>query len=363
MATTKRILSLDVLRGLTVALMIVVNNSGGHDRFSMLAHSAWNGLTPCDLVFPFFLFIMGVSTSISLSRRGTRLDKPLLGKILRRTFLIILVCWCVQWFDHIVYGEFFPFAHLRLTGVLVRIALSYGIVALLASSIGHRHFLWLIPVLLIGYALILLYGNGYANDHSNILYRTDALLLTDNHLYRWAKVDPEGLLGLIPSVAHTMIGYLCGVVFMRMNSDANASRWRFLVRFSSVAVLMIVLAEVLSGILPINKPIWSPTYVLVTCGLAMLVLVVLYLITDMASKTRWTSFFQVFGTNPLALYVLSEIIAIVFDATGFHEWFYGVLTSLIAAPKIASLCYALLYMLLLWLIGLPLWKRHIIIKL
>ncbi|WP_288180035.1 heparan-alpha-glucosaminide N-acetyltransferase domain-containing protein, partial [Bacteroides sp. CAG:633] len=114
----KRLLSLDVLRGLTVFGMIVVNNAGGSQSYESLRHSAWNGLTPCDLVFPFFLFIMGISTYIALRKFDFQPSAPVIRKILKRTVLILLIGWAIGWFDFACEGDFFPFAHLRLTGVL-----------------------------------------------------------------------------------------------------------------------------------------------------------------------------------------------------------------------------------------------------
>ena len=155
-----RILSVGVLRGMTICLMIIVNNGAG-EPFHALQHSQWNGLTPCDMVFPFFLFIMGVSIFLS-SRKSA-------AEILRRTVLIILICWAVYWLEFILKGDWWPFYHFRLTGVLPRIALSYCAVAMLCKRMKPSSLALLAIVLLCLYTIILLKGNGYANDSSNIL--------------------------------------------------------------------------------------------------------------------------------------------------------------------------------------------------
>ena len=166
----QRLLSLDILRGITVAGMILVNNGYG-ESFEMLQHVEWNGMTPCDLVFPFFLFIMGVSTYLSLSKSGFRPSAPVIRKILRRTVLLFAIGLAINWFDHAIEGDFLCFGHLRIWAVLQRIALCYGIVSVYVLLVSHK---WIVPTiiaLLVVYSAILIWGNGYAEDASNILAR------------------------------------------------------------------------------------------------------------------------------------------------------------------------------------------------
>ena len=134
----KRLLSLDALRGITVAGMILVNNAGGKVSYAPLQHSAWNGLTPCDLVFPFFLFIMGISTYISLNKFNFNVSLQVVTKILKRTFLILCIGWAIGWFDHVCEGDFLPFVHLRIPGVLQRIALCYCVISFTALFMNHK---------------------------------------------------------------------------------------------------------------------------------------------------------------------------------------------------------------------------------
>lgn len=158
----KRLLSLDALRGITVAGMILVNNAGGKVSYAPLQHSVWNGLTPCDLVFPFFLFIMGISTYISLNKFNFNVSLQVVTKILKRTFLILCIGWAIGWFDHVCEGDFLPFVHLRIPGVLQRIALCYCVISFTALFMNHKFIPALTFILLVSYTVILCMGNGYA---------------------------------------------------------------------------------------------------------------------------------------------------------------------------------------------------------
>lgn len=170
-----RLKSLDIMRGLTVALMILVNN-GGEQNYHILTHSKWNGLTPCDLVFPFFLFMMGMSTYLSLRKTEFKPTLIIYRKIAKRTILLFLIGLSINWFDMICSGNGLDFAHLRIWAVLQRIALCYGIVSLLAIHINQRYFVHIILGIIIVYMGILAFGNGYAYDASvNIIAQADLL--------------------------------------------------------------------------------------------------------------------------------------------------------------------------------------------
>ena len=217
----QRLLSLDVLRGITVFGMIVVNNAGGKYSYDSLQHSVWNGLTPCDLVFPFFLFIMGISTYIALRKFQFQPSTAVIRKIVRRTALIFLIGWGIYWFEFACEGDFFPFAHIRILGVLPRIALCYGIVSLLALYVRPKGLAWIAGFLLLGYAFLLHFGNGYAQDAGvNILAIWDTNVLGYEHLYHKSPVDPEGLTSTLSAIAHTIIGFLCGRLIME-TKDLN----------------------------------------------------------------------------------------------------------------------------------------------
>ena len=203
--STKRLISLDVLRGITVAGMILVNNSGGQYAFAPLKHAEWNGLTPCDLVFPFFIFMLGISTYISLSKFNFEISWKVSLKILKRTLYIFLIGWGITWFSHIFKGDFLPFDNFRILGVLPRIAICYCIVSFIALLMNHRYLLTLIISLLIIYTIILLVGNGYDYSESNIISIIDQNILGQNHVYKKSPIDPEGFAS---TISQTKSAYL-----------------------------------------------------------------------------------------------------------------------------------------------------------
>ena len=359
----RRLLSLDVLRGLTVAGMILVNNGYG-ESFQMLRHSQWNGMTPCDLVFPFFLFIMGVSCYVSMSRRGFQSSPAMLRKVVRRTLLLFAIGLFINWFELAMKGTPLDLQHLRLWAVLQRIALCYLAVSLFALYAPHRYTLHTAAALLVAYTIIIICGNGYAEDASaNILAQVDRTLFGYDHLYHKSPVDPEGLLGTISSVAHVLLGFYCGrlVTGGKRKEESGERKVESVFCFATVCVF---LGYLLSYGLPLNKRIWSPSYVLMTCGLCSLLLALFtYVIDGLSCSPRCYRALQVFGMNALALYVCSELLAIVFGRFAVSTAIYDAIHSIVAAPKWASLAYALVFVLINYAIGRLLWRHKVFIKL
>lgn len=353
----KRLLSLDVLRGITVVGMILVNNSGGSLSYDSLQHSVWNGLTLCDLVFPFFLFIMGISTYIALNKFNFRPSAPVIGKVLKRTLIIMCIGWGIHWFGYVCQGDFLPFGHLRLTGVLPRIALCYCAASFVALYVNHKYIGWIIGALLAAYTVLLCIGNGYAQDETNVLAIIDRSLLGAAHLYHKTPIDPEGLISTLPAIAHTLIGFCCGKLILQKDVLEQKTLKLFVVGF-----VLMACGFCLTEALPLNKRIWSPSFVLVTCGLAAMLQATLIYIIDMKEKKQWCRFFEIFGVNPLFLYVLSEVVAIIVGATGAKPVVYDTIHSLIINPYPASAIYALIFTLIMGACGYPLYKRKIYIK-
>lgn len=361
----KRLLSLDILRGITVAGMILVNNGWG-ESFEMLQHSKWNGLTPCDLVFPFFLFIMGVSCYLSLAKSAFKPSAPVIRRIVKRTLLLFAIGLFINWFDHAVEGDLLCFGHLRVWAVMQRIALCYGIVSLFALFCNHRYILPVAVILLVVYSLILVLGDGYAYDADvNILAQADLKVFGYQHIYHKSPVDPEGLLGTISSVAHVLIGFYCGrLVKTRQTVDQKV------IALFVAGTVLLVGGYLLSYGLPLNKRVWSPSYVMVTCGLASLLQALLMNIIDMDGDNRGGALppsafmpFHVFGVNALALYVSSELLAIVLKQVGFLGMVYEGIHVVIPSLKWASLTYAVSFVLLNFLLGYVLYRKKIYIKL
>jgi len=353
-----RLLSLDILRGITVAGMILVNNGWG-ESFEMLGHAAWNGMTPCDLVFPFFLFIMGISCYLSLVKSEFKPTPKVVRRIVKRTVLLFAIGLFINWFDNAIEGDLLCFGHLRIWAVMQRIALCYGIVSLFALFCNHRYTIPVVIVLLAVYTAILIFGNGYAEDASvNILARVDLQLFSYDHLYHKSPVDPEGLLGTISSVAHVLLGFYCGKLIRQKESVSDK-----VIALFVVGTILVIGGYLLSYGLPLNKHIWSPSYVMVTCGLASLLQAFLMYIIDIQKKSNWTTFFHVFGVNALALYVSSELLAILLGNLGVSETVYNAIHSVIPPLKWASLAYALYFVALNFAIGYVLYRKKIYIKL
>lgn len=374
-----RLKSLDIMRGLTVALMILVNN-GGEQNYHILTHSKWNGLTPCDLVFPFFLFMMGMSTYLSLRKTEFKPSLIIYKKIAKRTILLFLIGLSINWFDMICSGNGLDFAHLRIWAVLQRIALCYGIVSLLAIHINQRYFVHIILGIIIVYMGILAFGNGYAYDASvNIIAQADLHFFGYDHLYHKSPVDPEGLLSTLPAIAHTMIGFLCCKNISIADQKVHSK-----IKFLKISgLVMLILGFFLSLIgFGINKRIWSPSYVFVTCGFAAWILSLLIQWIDRGEisaegkieakaegktiKTKEnpiTVLFLSFGMNPLFLYVLSEFLAIVFGTYGIKDDLLGLIRNVISDEYLVSLTYALFFVAIHAAMGIWMYQKKIFIKL
>ena len=315
---SKRLLSLDVLRGLTVAGMILVNNGGGAHSFEPLNHSKWNGLTPCDLVFPFFLFMVGVSIFISLNRHAG--EPGIYTKIIKRTILMFVIGVALHAWDMLIWGDAASIpGTLRIWGVLQRIALSYCGASLLFLAFKGHH-LWKITLSLLAiYAVILLLGNGYSEvADENWIGKVDRMLFGD-HIYRKvldgrSPVDPEGLVGVISGIAHAMVGVICGKAIMS-GKEIGEKIMNILV----ISIAMGICGYLLSYGLPINKRIWSPSYVLVTCSMGAGLLGLFTWIIDMKGYKKWSTVFQWFGMNALFVYILSEMLPSVIGVTGISN--------------------------------------------
>ena len=388
--TNKRILALDILRGVTIAGMIMVNNPGtwGH-IYAPLRHAEWNGLTPTDLVFPFFMFIMGISTYISLKKYNFEFSHAAAMKILKRTIIIFLIGLAIGWFSRFCYywagsheglsfGEqlwasVWTFDRIRILGVMQRLALCYGATAIIALTMKHRHIPYLIATLLVGYFILLMCGNGFAYNETNILSIVDRAILTPAHMYKDNGIDPEGLLSTIPSIAHVLLGFCVGRMMLDSNKTENRETLlnSHLIKLFLIGTILTFAGFLLSYGCPINKKIWSPTFVLTTCGLASSFLALLIWIIDVKGYKSWSRFFESFGVNPLFIYVMAGVLAVLlgnirvpFDGTttSLHSYIYkGILQPLLGDYP-GSLAFALLFVALNWSIGYILYKKKIYIK-
>lgn len=377
----QRLVSLDVLRGLTVMLMIFVNNGAGDHIFPMLQHAKWNGMTLADIVFPFFLFIMGVAMFLSMKKFRFEWSVPLVRKIVKRTVLLFVIGLAINWLNMACDGRPFDLGHLRLMGVMQRISLCYGLTAFivlafasLARACGTRHVLLgglgtLVVAVLIGHGFLLLAHGGYDYDAAtNILARIDLSVMGFDHLYHKSPVDPEGLGSTLAAACNTIIGFLlAALAFGERRNDKAQHAMRM---FADGGGVLIIAAALACGATSLNKRVWSPSYVLMTCAMAAMLQGLLIAAIDVRQVARDKVVAKavgrlalVFGTNPLFLYVGSDVLAIILSATHLKEGIYSALHCVIASEPWASVAYSVLFLAVMTLMGYPLWKRRIFIKL
>lgn len=365
-----RLLSLDVFRGLTIAGMVLVNNAGSSPAYAPLEHAKWHGWTPTDLIFPFFVFIVGVAVPLAFQRRveqgGTK--KDLYAKVVRRSLLIFFISLIL------LHG--FPytlekFSQIRIPGVLQRIAVCYFFAAILFLTTRIRTQAIIAAALLLLYwaAMMLIPAPGFAagdlSMEGSLASWIDRTLLP-GHIYR-PQYDPEGIFSTIPAIATCITGVLTGRWLQQRREPLDKVAGMF-----GIGALCVVIGYMWNWVFPINKALWTSSYAMLTTGLALQLLALCYWAIDIKGYQRWTKPFVIFGVNALALYVLSGLMARVMsvipmpklDGTpgNLKTWIYEHFFATWLSPLNASLGFALGYV-LLWL-GLMtvLYRRKIFIK-
>lgn len=370
MAENQRYIALDVFRGMTVCFMIIVNSPGDWGNvYGPLLHAPWHGFTPTDLVFPSFLFAVGNAMAFSMHKYQTQGDAVFWRKTLKRFFIIFLLGFLLSWFPFINFsdGSLKPLGETRILGVLQRIALCY-LIASIVIHYGSRKFaIWFSAFVLVGYWLIL-YTFGDPNDPYSLAgyagNQLDFLILGENHLYRGEGVpfDPEGILSTLPSIVNVIAGYLAGYYIKQ-----NGSYYEGLAKLLMAGCVLILIALTWHLGFPINKKIWTSSFVLLTVGIDLVLLSLLIYLIEFRKKQKWTYFFLVFGRNPLFIYVLSGVLSSLFylvpiGNSDIHTFFHRDVFLSIASPLNASLMYALFFMMIHWLVGYVLDKKKIYIK-
>lgn len=375
MTTLKeRFQSLDVFRGLTICLMIVVNTPGsGASAYAPLHHAHWFGCTPTDLVFPSFLFAVGNAMSFSLGKYEAMGQGAVLKKVIRRTLLIFLIGYLMYWFPFFHptgdgHWALKPLAGTRIMGVLQRIALCYFFGALILHFFSKRTTLVLAVVFLLGYwGLLYLFGDPGAQltMTGNAVLKLDMWLFGPRHLYHGEGIpfDPEGVLSTLPAIVNVIAGYVAGEYIRRKGKN-----------YECVATLL-MWGAVLLGVglfwnqfFPMAKKIWTSPFVVYTCGIDLVVIGLLIYAVEMRGWKRGVGFFRIFGRNPLFIYLLSELLVVVLfmimvhGDTSFFDWINQVVFQQVAPGAFGSLLFAVCYMLLCWLVGFVLDRRKIYVR-
>jgi len=363
----RRYLSLDVLRGMTVTLMIVVNTPGnGATTFAPLHHASWHGFTPTDWVFPTFMFVVGNAMSFSLVKYESLGKSTFLKKVFKRTLLIFLLGYLMYWFPfvHEQDGQivFNPINETRVFGVLQRIALGYLFASLILHFWKERGAIIFSVFALLTYWLLLYVFGDYTLE-DNAALKLDLALLGDKHLYHGEGMafDPEGLLSTLPAIVNVIAGYLTGR-FIQQKGNSYETISKLMI----AGVLLLFVALSWNMVFPINKKLWTSSFVLFTVGLDLLILPILIFIIDIKNEKRWTYFFEVFGKNTLFIYLVSEVVIILFyiiriGDQSLYSWLYQNVFRL-TGDYIGSLLFAVSWMLVCWSVGYWMDKKKIYIK-
>ncbi len=396
----ERLLSLDTFRGLTVAGMLLVNDPGSWGSiYPPLEHAAWHGWTPTDLIFPFFLFIAGITTHLSLSSRRARGDDEgaIRAQIIRRGLLIFLFGFLVNGFPYFTWGTVAGVAdptllqrvgdrllHWRVMGVLQRIGLAYMLAGLLTQRTTLRQQVVIIASLLLGYWFVMTVlpvpGEGTIGallldgPPRTMAAWTDRLVLDwsrwglGNHLWvSGVTWDPEGVLSTVPAICTAMLGNLAG----RWIGDRRSLPER-LAGLASVGSIAMMIGLMWHWVFPINKSLWTSSYVVFTAGMAALCLATIMWIVDFQKVSGWTKPFVIYGVNPIIAFIGSGVMArliysiVKVSSDGkripLQAWMYQTLFASWLTPVNASLAFALAFVLFWYGILYLLYRRNIILK-
>lgn len=380
-ASKDRLISLDVFRGLTILLMILVNNPGTWSAiYPPLRHAEWHGWTPTDLVFPFFLFIVGVAIPLAFSRRLARgvSRNELVAKTVKRAVVLFalglgLAVYSKGW--RWIAGEGLDLTDLRIMGVLQRIALCYLAASLLYLFTSSKTWLGLGLAILLGYWAVMEWvpvpgvGAGQLDVPEETLAAFVDRALLGRHLWAGADGlwDPEGVLSTFPALVTALLGMLAGEWFLREDWTPEGRAARLLV----AGVVFFTVGSAWGWVFPVNKALWTSSYVMLTGGLAFSVLGVCYWVADVQKQQWWTPPFVAYGVNALLVFVGSSLLAQTLirirvsragEPTSLQSWIYQTLFAPLGPPEATSFLYALVWIggwfLVLW----ALYKRNLIWK-
>ncbi|MCH8537790.1 MAG: DUF5009 domain-containing protein [Alkalimonas sp.] len=374
-----RLLAIDAFRGLTITAMILVNNPGSWAAiYAPLKHADWHGWTPTDLIFPFFVFIVGVSILLSVGAqqvRGTE-RSAMVWHGAKRMIKLILLGWFLALFYYNFRDPSFNWLtdrlmEMRIPGVLQRLGVVYFATLLIVLYGSKRHYLsWAIGLCLL-YTLLLLWlpysdasGVSYQGEllmGNNAAAWLDTLVFGASHLYASNSqpfaFDPEGLLSTLPAISSCLTGVLAAQYL-----QSKAALNRKVLLMAALGIMLIVLGELLGQLIPINKPLWTPSYVLLSTGFALVVLAICLWLIDLKGYKRWTAPFVVFGANAIAFFMFAGVMARVFSLVPLGErsvqsFVYRDLLQPLLGSYNGSLAYALLFLVMSYLVMHWMYKK------
>jgi predicted acyltransferase len=377
--TSTRLLSLDVFRGATVASMMMVNNPGSWSNiYPPFAHAHWNGWTFTDMIFPFFLWIVGVAMTFSFSKRverGADRNKLLLHAFQRGLAIFVIGLFLSGFPFGLAFGHQFSLATIRIAGVLQRIAICYFItsVILLYSSILWQ-VRWTVLLLVVYWILIKIvpvpgFGAGVMDPKGNLAWYIDSTVLS-GHTWHAALVpgfDPEGIFSTLPAIATTLFGVLTGHFIQSQRTQEEKTVWMFI--SGNVLLFMGLLID---NWLPINKSLWTSSYSVFMAGMALNIFAFCYWLIDVKGYRSWTKPLQIYGLNAITMFFLAELIERltgIIKVTGpegtpisFQSWYYQNLFLPIGDPMLASFLHSVAFMLGLYLIAYVMYEYNLILK-
>jgi predicted acyltransferase len=374
----QRYLSLDVFRGMDVALMIIVNSLGSFDTaWSPLLHVSWHGFSLTDLVFPTFLFVTGNAMYFSMQKYEAMGSAAVLTKIFKRSAIIFLIGFLMYWFPFFNITEtgeyiFRPLSNTRILGVLQRIALCYAIAAIIIHYFKAKGAVWYIGISLAFYTWVLL-AFGDLTLEGNIGHKLDLMILGAKHLYQGEGIafDPEGILSTIPSVVNVLAGYLTARFISQKGNG-----YETIARLMITGSIVLLAAQWADLFVPINKKLWTISYVFQTVGLDLLILPIIIFVIEHLGEKRWTPFFEIFGKNTLFIYILSEVLVIMMywiprgaywpvagkvQPESVLSWIYDHIFR-VTGDYTGSFLFGVWVMLTCWLVGYIMDKKKIYIK-
>jgi len=372
---SNRFLSLDVFRGLTICLMIVVNTPGtGAHFYDYLTHAHWFGFTLADLVFPSFLFAMGNAMSFSMGKMKESTANVFWKKVIKRTVIIFLLGFLMYWFPFVRQGidgvwELKPFAETRMMGVLQRIALCYFVTAIIFYYLSEKVAIILSVIFLLVYWVMLyLFGQPGAELEmaTNAVTRFDLFVLGEGHIYKRDSIpfDPEGILSTLPSIVNVIGGFIAGSFIQRIGKSFEG-----IAKLLIVGFLLMALARWWDLVLPISKKLWTGSFVLYTVGIDLSIMAVLIYFIELKQKHFGVEFCTVFGKNPLFIYLFSELFFITLRLIPVNpemdafEWVSERIFQSIFPGSFGAFVTAIVFMLVCWSLGWWLNKKRIYIKL
>ena len=367
--THSRIVSIDVFRGITIGFMILVNNPGSWEHiYSPLRHAKWHGCTPTDLVFPFFLFVMGLAMRTSFKKYDYSPSNMLIKKVYYRSIIIFLLGLLLNALP--VFFQSSEVSSFRIMGVLQRISLGYLLSSIILLYINEKGTIYISGFILIIYWLLLLYGvndNPYTIEN-NLVRKIDLAILGEKHIYTGNSIpfEPEGFLSTLTATVTIILGYLCGKL---LHKDVINNI--FPTRLIILGFLGILIGLIWGFIFPINKHLWTSSFVLYTAGIATICYALIYWLIEIKKCRKIGIPFIIFGGNSIFIYVASSLLSTVFylitinyngDTISLYSYIYKIFFTPIAGDLNGSLLFALSQVLFFWLILLLMHKKGIRIK-